>query len=214
MKQVLMKKGKAIVDEMPAPMSREGNILVRLAYSCIRAGTEMMGIKSSGQTLIQRALRQPQNIKKGLNMIKQKGISKTNNFLKSTFESGATTGYNASGTVVEVGARIKDIKIGDRVACAGAGYANHAEYIKVPKNLLVKILKDLNFKEASTVTLGSIVMQGVRRAEVKLGENIAIIGMGILGQLVSQIVTAAGARVVASDLDDRRITIAQTNGAK
>ena len=214
MKQVLIKKGKAIVDEIPAPMVDAGNVLVKVAYSCISAGTEMAGIKSSGQTIIQRALRQPQNIKKGLNMIKQKGILKTKNVLKSTFESGSPTGYSAAGTLVEVGTQIKDIKIGDRVACAGAGYANHAEYIEVPRNLLVKIPKDLSFKEASTVTLGSIAMQGVRRAEVKLGENIAIIGMGILGQLASQIVTAAGARVIAIDLDDRRLTIAQTNGAK
>jgi len=214
MKQVLIKKGKAIVDEIPAPMIDAGNVLVKVAYSCISAGTEMAGIKSSGQTIIQRALRQPQNIKKGLNMIKQKGILKTKNVLKSTFELGSSTGYSAAGTVVEVGAQIKDIKIGDRVACAGAGYANHAEYIEVPKNLVVKIPRDLSFKEASTVTLGSIAMQGVRRAEVKLGENIAIIGMGILGQLASQMVTAAGARVIAIDLDDRRLTIAQANGAK
>jgi predicted dehydrogenase/threonine dehydrogenase-like Zn-dependent dehydrogenase len=213
-KQVLIKKGKAIVDEIPAPMVDAGNVLVKVAYSCISAGTEMMGIKSSGQTLVQRAIHQPQNIKKGLNMIKQKGILKTKNVLKSTLESGAPTGYSASGTVVEIGAQIKDIKIGDRVACAGSGYANHAEYIEVPKNLLVKIPKDLGFKGASTVTLGSIAMQGIRRAEVKLGENIAITGMGILGQLVSQMVTAAGARVVAIDLDDRRLVIAQTNGAK
>ena len=214
MKQVIIKKGKVIVDEIPAPMVSPGNVLVKVAYSCISAGTEMAGIKSSGQTIIQRALRQPQNIKKGLNMIKQKGILKTKNVLKSTFELGSPTGYSAAGTVVEVGAKIKDTKIGGRVACAGAGYANHAEYIEVPKNLLVKIPKNLSFKEASTVTLGSIAMQGVRRAEVKLGENIAIIGMGILGQLVSQMVTAAGARVIAIDLDDRRFTIAQINGAK
>ena len=214
MKQVLIKKGKAIVDEIPAPMVTPGNVLVKAAYSCISAGTEMAGIKSSSQTIIQKALRQPQNIKKGLNMIKQKGMLKTKNILKSTFESGTPTGYSAAGTVVEIGDQIKDIKIGDWVACAGAGYANHAEYIEVPRNLLVKIPKDLGFKEASTVTLGSIAMQGVRRAEVKLGENIAVIGMGILGQLVSQIVTAAGARVVAIDLDDRRLTVAQANGVK
>jgi len=213
-KQVLIKKGKAIVDEIPAPMVGPGNVLVKVAYSCISAGTEMAGVKSSGESLLYKAIRQPQNIKKGLNMIKQKGILKTRNILKSTFESSSPTGYSASGTVVEVGAQIKDIKIGYRVACAGAGYANHAEYIEVPENLVVKIPKDLSFKEASTVTLGSIAMQGVRRAEVKLGENIAIIGMGILGQLASQIVTAAGARLIAIDLNDRRLAIAQTDGAK
>ena len=214
MKQVLIKKGKAIIEDIPAPMVSEGNVLVRVVYSCISAGTEMAGLKSSSKNLLYKAIHQPQNIKKGLNLIKQKGILKTKNILKSTFESGAPTGYSASGVVIEIGNKIKDIKIGDRVACAGAGYANHAEYIEVPKNLLVKMPKDLSFKEASTVTLGSIAMQGVRRAEVKLGENIAIIGMGILGQIASQIVTAAGARVIAIDLDDRRLTIAQVNGAR
>lgn len=214
MKQVLIKKGKAIIEDIPAPTVSKGNVLVKVAYSCISAGTEMAGVKSSGESLLYKAIHQPQNIKKGLNMIKQKGILKTKNILKSTFESGEPTGYSASGVVIEIGNKIKDIKIGDRVACAGAGYANHAEYIEVPKNLLVKMPKDLSFKEASTVTLGSIAMQGVRRAEVKLGENIAIIGMGILGQIASQIVTAAGARVIAIDLDNRRLAIAQTNGAR
>ena len=214
MKQVLIKKGKAIIEDIPAPMVSEGNVLVKVAYSCISAGTEMAGLKSSSENLLYKAIHQPQNIKKGLNLIKQKGILKTKNILKSTFESGAPTGYSASGVVIEIGNKIKDIKIGDRVACAGAGYANHAEYIEVSKNLLVKMPKDLSFKEASTVTMGSIAMQGVRRAEVKLGENIAIIGMGILGQIASQIVTAAGARVVAIDLDNRRLAIAQTNGAR
>ena len=214
MKQVLIKKGKAIVDELPAPMVDSGNILVKVAYSCISAGTEMAGIKSSGQNIIQRAIRKPQNIKKGLNMIKQKGILKTKNVFKNTFESDRPTGYSASGIIVEVGVQVKNFKIGDKVACAGSGYATHSEYIGVPKNLVVKIPGDLSFKEASTVTLGSIAMQGVRRAEVKLGENVAIIGMGILGQLVSQMVITAGARVVAIDLDDRRLVIAQTNGVK
>ena len=214
MKQVLIKKGKAIVEDIPAPMVSEGNVLVKVAYSCISAGTEMAGLKSSSEKLLYKAIYQPQNIKKGLNLIKQKGILKTKNILKNKFESGAPTGYSASGVVIEVGNKVKDIKIGDRVACAGAGYANHAEYIEVPKNLLVKMPKDLSFKEASTVTLGSIAMQGVRRAEVKLGENIAVIGMGILGQIASQIVTAAGARVIAIDLDNRRLAIAQTNGAR
>ncbi len=214
MKQVLIKKGKAIIEDIPVPMVSEGNVLVRVAYSCISAGTEMTGLKSSSENLLYKAIHQPQNIKKGLNLIKQKGILKTKNILKSTFESGAPTGYSASGVVIEIGNKIKDIKIGDRVACAGAGYANHAEYIEVPKNLLVKMPKDLSFKEASTVTLGSIAMQGFRRAEVKLGENIAIIGMGILGQIASQIVTAAGARVVAIDLDNRRLAIAQINGVR
>lgn len=92
MKQVLIKKGKAIVDEIPAPMVSEGNVLVKVAYSCISAGTEIAGIKSSGESLLYKAIHQPQNIKKGLNMIKQKGILKAKNILKSTFESYSPTG--------------------------------------------------------------------------------------------------------------------------
>ncbi|QZY55331.1 bi-domain-containing oxidoreductase [Crassaminicella profunda] len=214
MKQVLVKKGTTVVEDIPAPKVRKGNVLVQVMYSCISAGTEMSVVKASGGNIIQKAFRDPEKLKKGLNMIKEKGLLQTRSKVKSKVEEGKPTGYSASGVVIEVGEDIHDIKVGDRVACAGAKYAYHAEYIEVPRNLVVRIPENLDYKEASTVTLGSIAMQGVRRADVRFGENVAIIGLGILGQIASQIVSAAGARVIAIDLDDRRLSIAKDNGVK
>jgi threonine dehydrogenase-like Zn-dependent dehydrogenase len=104
-----------------------------------------------------------------------------------------------------VGSKVKDITIGDKVSCAGAGIANHAEYIEVPRNLLVKIPEGIDFDIASTVTLGAIAMQGLRRADASLREYVAVVGLGILGQITIQLLKANGCRVIGIDIDDRRI---------
>lgn len=212
MKQVLMKKGTVIVDEIPEPVASKGYVLVKVMYSCISAGTEISGVKSSGESIIKKALN-PEYFKRGLQMLSERGIIQTRDIIKGKFEVGSPLGYSASGVVIEVGEGITDIQVGDHVACAGAGYANHAEFIEVPRNLIVKIPEGVGFKEASTVTLGVIAMQGIRRANITFGENVAIVGMGILGQLAAQICNAAGARVIAIDLDDRRLDIASKMGA-
>jgi len=212
MKQVLIKKGQVRVEEVPAPLVSENEVLVHVYYSCISAGTEMAGIKSSGMPLYKKALKQPQNVKKVLNTLKTQGLLKTISKVKDKIGSGAPIGYSASGTVVEAGNSIQDIKQGDRVACAGAGIANHAEFIAVPRNLLVKVPDNLSLDVASTVTLGSIAMQGLRRAAPRLGEFVAVIGLGILGQLTSQMLKTAGCRVIGIELDQRRIDAAFSSG--
>jgi predicted dehydrogenase/threonine dehydrogenase-like Zn-dependent dehydrogenase len=214
MKQVLVRKGVVFVDDVPAPTVGQGNVLVKVAYSCISVGTEISGVKSSGESIVKKAINNPDKLKKGINLIRQKGITQAWDIIKGKFDAANVTGYSAAGIVVEIGNNIKDIKIGDRVACAGSGYANHAQYIEVPRNLVVKIPDNVDFQKASTATIGSIAIQGVRRADVRFGENVAIIGMGIIGQITSQIVTAAGARAIAIDLDEERLFKAQENGAK
>lgn len=124
------------------------------------------------------------------------------------------TGYSVSGIVEEVGLGISDLKKGDRVACAGAGIANHAEYVVVPRNLVMKAPDNLDLKLASTVTLGGIAIQGVRRGNFQLDEYVAVIGLGFLGQLTGQMLKATGCRVIAIDIDDRRCKIAQEHGAE
>lgn len=205
MKQVLMKKGKAIVDDIPAPEPGNGEVLVRAAYSCISIGTEMAGIREGGKSLLRRLIEQPQNIKAGLVMLKEQGFSRTLAAAQGVLESGYPTGYSAAGTVIAVGRGITGVAPGDRVACAGAGIANHAEFIAVPRNLLVKVPSTLSLDIASTVTLGCIALQGVRRADPKLGETIAVIGLGILGQLTVQMLKANGCRVAGIDVYQRRI---------
>ncbi|GJL65034.1 MAG: oxidoreductase [Nitrospirales bacterium] len=126
--------------------------------------------------------------------------------------AGSPTGYSASGVIVAVGDQVEGFSIGDRVACAGAGIANHAEVIDVPVNLSVSVPDELSMREASTVTLGAIAMQGVRRAEASLGETIVVIGLGVLGQMAVQMLTASGVTVIGIDLDPSRIELAKANG--
>lgn len=211
MKQVLVKQGQAITDDIPAPIVSDNGVLVKVMYSCISAGTEMTGINESGKSLIKKAMEQPEKVKKAFNMFKDGGLNAVLGKVKD-MGSGKPTGYSAAGVIVGVGKNIKDLKIGDRVACAGAGIANHAEYIDVPRNLVMRIPDGLGFDLASTVTLGGIALQGVRRADVRLGEIVAVIGMGILGQLQVQMLKASGCRVIGIDIDDRRLNVAKENG--
>ena len=127
-------------------------------------------------------------------------------------DAGFPTGYSAAGVVVEVGSEVVGISVGDRVACAGAGVANHAELLDVPVNLTVPVPEKLSMDEAATVTLGAIAMQGVRRAQPTLGETVVVVGLGILGQIVGQLLKAHGCRVIGSDIDDGRIEVARQNG--
>jgi len=204
-KQVFIKKGKAILGEVPAPTIADNEILARVYYSCISAGTEIAGIKSSGKSLYRKAIEKPQYISKVLESIKSRGLIDTFSRVKSKIEGKSPVGYSAAGMVVDKGRNIRNLKIGDKVACAGAGIANHAEFIAVPQNLVVKIPDDLSVKFASTVTLGSIALQGVRRCAPVLGENIIVIGLGILGQLTVQMLSACGCYVFGIDLEQDRI---------
>lgn len=212
MKQVLIKAGMAVVEEVPAPLVGRKNILVRVTHSCISVGTEMAGVKMSGLPLYQRALKQPENVKRVLEMMRDQGVKRTMDRVMGKLSAGSATGYSAAGVVIELGDEVEGFAVGDRVACAGAGIANHAEVIDVPVNLAVKIPEDLETGLASTVTLGAIAMQGVRRAQPTLGETFVVVGLGILGQITAQMLSANGSRVIGVDLDPRRIKLALDNG--
>lgn len=212
MKQVLIKAGTAIVEEVPAPQVGRKNILVQVNHSCISVGTEMAGVKMSGLPLYQRALKQPENVKRVLEMMRDQGMKRTMDRVMGKLSAGSATGYSAAGVVIEVGSEVEGFAAGDWVACAGAGIANHAEVIDVPVNLAVKIPEGLDTGIASTVTLGAIAMQGVRRAQPTLGETFAVVGLGILGQITAQMLSANGCRVIGVDLDPRRIQLALDNG--
>ena len=209
MKQVLIKPGEAVLEEVPAPQVESGTILVRVKYSCISIGTEMSGLRSSETPLWKRALKEPKKVKKVLEMAATQGIAKTHKMIKDTVSSGQPTGYSASGIVLEIGESVEDMVVGDYVACAGAQCAYHAEIIRIPRNLAAKIPENLNFKTASTVTLGAIALQGVRRAQPTLGETFVVIGLGIIGQLTAQLLKANGCRVIGTDINPERIRLAE-----
>ena len=212
MKQVFIRKGKVIVDEVPAPLVSANEVLVNVYYSCISSGTEVSGIEKSGKPLFKKIIDNPKNIRKVLDLLKNKGLSETITKVKSKVDSQSPTGYSASGLVLEVGENIKNIKVGDKVACAGAGIANHAEFIVVPENLVVRVPENLSLKYASTVTLGSIALQGVRRCKPELGEFVVVIGLGILGHLTMQLLKLSGCKVIGIDLEQKRIDKALSLG--
>ena len=204
MKQVLVRSGQVVVEEVPAPTAEPGTVLVAVINSAVSVGTELSGVRASGVPLWKRALAQPENVKRVVDMVMSEGISKTRDVVSGKLHSAMPTGYSAAGVVVELGEGVTDLAIGQHVACAGAGIANHAEVVAVPRNLVVPVPDGVTSEEASTVTLGAIALQGVRRAQPTLGETFVVIGMGVLGQLTSQILKANGCRVFGSDLDPVR----------
>ncbi|MBN2073209.1 MAG: zinc-binding alcohol dehydrogenase, partial [Actinobacteria bacterium] len=205
MKQVFIKKGQVTVGNVPAPLVSDDEMLVQVHYSCISAGTELFKIKASGRPLLKKIIDQPQNIAKVLDWLRDRGLKDTVAGVRSKIESSNPIGYSASGIVLETGKNIRNFSAGDLVACAGDRIANHAEFIAVPENLAVKVPDSVSMKEASTVALGSIALQGIRRCSPVIGECIVVFGMGNIGQLASQMLKAAGCRVIGIDIDPSRI---------
>jgi predicted dehydrogenase/threonine dehydrogenase-like Zn-dependent dehydrogenase len=213
-KQVLIRGGGVAVEEVPAPAVSPRNLLVRITWSCVSVGTESASVKMSALPLYRRALKQPEHAKRALEIARTEGVVRTYKRIRGQLAAGLATGYSAAGVVVAVGTEVDGFVIGDRVACAGAGIANHAELIDVPVNLAVRVPDSVGLDAASTVTLGAIAMQGVRRAEPTLGEAIGVIGLGILGQLTVQLLRAAGCRVLSADLDPERVALAVAHDAE
>ncbi|MFO7369521.1 MAG: bi-domain-containing oxidoreductase [Bacteroidales bacterium] len=214
MLQALIRNGHVNTEEVPTPVVRKGRVLIRVVYSCISAGTEMAGVSSTGKSPLRTILEQPEKIMKILNMLRSEGLSKLVNQYRFIKDSGLPTGYSVSGIVIGIGEDVENFKIGDRVAAAGGGFAYHAEFVEVPKNLVTLMPASLDFKEASTVAIGAIALHGIRRTELKLGEFCVVIGSGILGLIAIQILRKSGIRVVAVDINAERLDIASLLGAE
>ena len=212
MKQVLIRRGEAIADDVPAPALEAGTALVAVQRSCISVGTELSGLKRSAMPMWQLAAKYPDHAKKVIQTVATMGVSRTWNVVQGQLSAGTPAGYSAAGIVVQVGPGLEGIRPGDRVACAGAQCAHHAEVIRVPQNLMTVVPDAVSFEEASTVALGAIAMQGVRRAQPTLGETFVVIGLGVLGQLTAQLLRASGCRVIGIDLDATRLAFAQELG--
>ncbi len=213
MLQAIIKKGKVLAEEVPSPILSEGEVLIAVSYSCISAGTELKSVGNSGENLLVRAMKQPENLKKVIDLAKAQGIAKAFSKVQQKVKYGTPTGYSNSGMVIAIGEGVTNFQIGDKVAAAGAGIANHAEYVVVPQNLVMKAPEGLDLKLASTVTLGGIALQGVRRADLRMGEYGVVIGAGILGLLTIQFLKNSGVRTVVSDINDDRLAIAKKLGA-
>jgi predicted dehydrogenase/threonine dehydrogenase-like Zn-dependent dehydrogenase len=207
LKQLLqsMRSGAITVRDVDAPnMPRRSGVIVRNYASLISAGTEKMSVELARASLLEKAKSRPDDVKKVLAEIKQQGFWKTYNRIVNKLDTPKAMGYSCAGEVIAVSEDVDDIKPGDRVACGGQG-AHHAEVVSVLKNLCVKIPNNVSYADACYTTLGAIAMQGVRQAEVHLGEYVAVIGLGLVGQLACAIAKAAGCFVIGIDLDDENV---------
>jgi len=214
MKQVLVRGGKVQVEDVPVPTPGPGQALVRVSHSLISSGTES-GFVSEGGTasFVLKKARDPLNVEKVKRKIASVGLRGTYEVVRSKLFEFQAPGYSTAGAIVECGPGLDGFRAGDRVACAGVGYASHAEYNVVPQQLLTPIPDGVGFEEAAYVALGAIAMQGVRQAQVTFGETFVIIGLGLVGQLAFQILRAAGCRAVCSDPIASKRDLAQTLGA-
>jgi predicted dehydrogenase/threonine dehydrogenase-like Zn-dependent dehydrogenase len=215
MKQVLQnqKTGEVKATDVPAPVARPGFVLVRTAASLISAGTERATVEAGQKGLLARAVQQPHLVSQVIQKAKSEGILSTVEAVRSKLGSLVAFGYSAAGTVIEAGNDVDNFHVGDRVACAGVGYASHAEVLSVPKNLCVRLPDEVGFDSAAFGTLGAIAMQGVRLAEPTLGESVVVIGLGLIGQVAAQLLRANGCRVFGIDLDSQKIELAKQFGA-
>ena len=215
MKQILQnnKTGRMTVADVPAPTVQRGRVLVRAAASLISAGTEKMAVDEGKKSLLERARERPELVRQVIERAKNEGVVKTINAVRSKLGSSTALGYSAAGVVVAVGEDVTEFRAGMRVACAGAGYASHAEVLSVPKNLCVRLPDEVSFEEGAFGTLGAIALQGVRLAEPRLGEAVVVVGLGLLGQITVQLLKANGCRVFGLDLDAAKVSLARELGA-
>ena len=214
MKQVLqnMKTGALRVAEVPAPALRRGGVVMRTVASCISAGTERNIMDFARKSYLEKARARPDLVRQVLDKVRKEGLAPTYKAVMSRLDVETALGYSCAGVVLEAGPEADGFAVGDRVACAGMGFASHAEVNYVPKNLVVRIPDGVSFEEASYATIGAIAMQGVRTLEITLGEHVVVIGLGIIGLLAMQIVEAAGGRAIGVDLDPRKVELARKLG--
>ncbi|MFN0277064.1 MAG: bi-domain-containing oxidoreductase [Pyrinomonadaceae bacterium] len=216
MKQILqnMRSGVVSVYDVPSPGLQRGRLLVRTAASLISAGTEKNTVDMGKKSLVGKARQRPDLVKQVIDKARTEGLMQTYTAVKAKLDGTTALGYSAAGIVAGVGEGVSGFKVGDRVACAGAGFASHAEMISVPQNLCVRLPDAINLDEGAFGTLGAIALQGVRLSQPTLGEAFVVIGLGLLGQITVQLLKANGCRVFGVDIDEAKLILARELGAE
>lgn len=203
-----LKNGQIQVIEVPLPVLGQGKVLVRNHYSLISSGTESSTVTAARKSLMGKAKERPQQVKQVIDVLKQQGPVQTYRAVVKKLDSYSPLGYSSAGEVIEVASDVHNFSVGDLVACGGADYANHAEIITVPVNLCVKLSENADLKRAAYNTLGAIALQGIRQADLRLGESCAVIGLGLLGQLTCLILRAGGILTFGIDIDQGAVETA------
>jgi len=214
MKQIIQsyRTGEIELVDVPDPIPRPGGIILQTYNSLISAGTEKLMISLARKGYLGKALARPDLVKQVINKIKVDGLREAYNASMSRLDTPVTLGYSSSGIVKEVGSGIEGISVGDRVACYGDGFATHSELSFVPKNMFVKIPEKVSFEEAAFVGLGAIALNALRVAELTFGETVAVIGLGLLGQLTVQMLKAFGNKVIGIDISEEKTELALKHG--
>lgn len=215
MKQVVqnLKNGELKVIEVPSPHLRPGGILVRNVNSVISLGTERLMMDFAQKSLLGKARARPDLARKVIELAKSGGLDEAYRQVTGRLDKFTPLGYSSAGVVLEIGEGVDEFKVGDRVSCARGDFASHAEIIFVPKNLCVKIPDNVDFDSAAFATLGAIALHAIRLCELSLGENLAVIGLGLLGQIAVQLAKASGYRVFGMDTNGEKVSLAQRLGA-
>ena len=213
MKQIVQRLGDGTMEvlDVAMPALGAGTVLVQNHFSLISAGTEGGTVTSARKSLLGKAKERPEQVKQVLDSLKQQGVVQTYRAVSKKLDSYSPLGYSSAGVVLDVGADVKNVSIGDRVACAGAGYASHAEVVSVPENLCVVLPPDADLSRAAYNTLGAIALQGVRQADLRVGESCVVIGLGLLGQLTCLLLQASGVRPIGLDISSGAVATARAH---
>ena len=215
MKQLLqnIQSGETEVVDVPIPQLREGTALVRTCASLVSAGTERMLVEFAEKSLLGKAISRPDLVRQLLDKARREGLISTVEAAFNRLDEPMPLGYSSAGVIESLGDGMQGFKVGDRVACAGGGYAVHAEYALVPSNLMALLPENVDFESAAFTTLGAIALHGFRLTQAQLGESVGVIGLGLLGLLAVGIARAAGCQVFGVDLDESRVALAKQMGA-
>lgn len=214
MKAVLYssRTGDVTVSDIPAPVLQPGLVLIRNRFSLISAGTERATVAGGSEHLITKARKRPDQVKQVLDSVRRQGVAETYRVVQDRLDRPGMLGYSCSGIVIDVASDV-DLAPGTPVAAAGAGYASHAEVVAVPKNLVVPLPPDIDPKWGAFATVGAIALQGIHQAAVDPGSRIAVIGLGLVGQLTLRLLRAYGYDAVGIDQDPRMLALAEPVGA-
>ena len=215
MKQLLqnLRSGETLVAEVPIPQPRPGTVLVKTAASLVSAGTERTLVAFAEKSLLGKARSRPDLVRQVLDKARREGVLTTLEAAFNRLDQPMTLGYSSAGTIFALGEGVQGLQARQRVACAGGGYAVHAEYNVVPTNLLAALPENVGFESGAFATLGAIAMHGFRLSQAQISERVAVIGLGLLGLLTVGIARAAGCQVLGLDLDPGRVARAKNMGA-